>query len=438
MKAAARAMKERKEWQFFSQHDAMRLKRLSLSLPTACSMRARSLPRALANLFGLLLAFFSLDKVSRRNHRLGQQVDHAIDRTGHSMRRGIDREMMTLPARTRSRRRVGAILALRHLQLLLLLCAALFATAAGGASSRDGSAAIGEPGALKEGFAQIVGARFLDVDGNIRRLGDENGADPAARGVTRMARGGLERTQDIHPGKRSVGVFQHNKTVIGSLGKFYFSGTANTCFYRSLVDRGQEAGVGCGCPFAKPMITKSGCDAKRISRADNRPVRMCAVDACEVRTEVKKSGLVREDGEVRPADFAGDLMAEAIDGAVEFIVSLMEDRKLRRMKTDPDRNCRGGGSGGRPAMRCSPQTVSRGGAAIGRRRGRPCGQAQAETGSSGRTQKQGGGIEAAGSPAGAVLIVKSETAEPGNPRIDRKTVCKVGIVCLLLHFRAER
>ena len=64
---------------------------------------------------------------------------------------------------------------------------------------------------------------------------------------------------------------------------------------------------------------------------------MCAVDACEVRTEVKKSGLVREDGEVRPADFAGDLMAEAIDGAVEFIVSLMEDRKLRRMKTDPDR-----------------------------------------------------------------------------------------------------
>ena len=88
--------------------------------------------------------------------------------------------MMTLPARTRSRRRVDAILALRHLQLLLLLCAPLFATAAGGASSRDGSAAIGEPGALKEGFAQIVGARFLDVDGNIRRLGDENGAGPAA------------------------------------------------------------------------------------------------------------------------------------------------------------------------------------------------------------------------------------------------------------------
>ncbi|MEM7024473.1 MAG: redoxin domain-containing protein, partial [Pseudomonadota bacterium] len=39
---------------------------------------------------------------------------------------------------------------------------------------------IGEAGELKEGAAQIIGARFLDVDGAIRRLGDENGPGPAA------------------------------------------------------------------------------------------------------------------------------------------------------------------------------------------------------------------------------------------------------------------
>ncbi len=39
---------------------------------------------------------------------------------------------------------------------------------------------IGEAGALTDGFARIIGARFLDVDGNIRRLGDENGPGPAA------------------------------------------------------------------------------------------------------------------------------------------------------------------------------------------------------------------------------------------------------------------
>jgi hypothetical protein len=36
-----------------------------------------------------------------------------------------------------------------------------------------------EIGQLKEGAGQIIGSRFLDVDGNIRRLGDENGAGPA-------------------------------------------------------------------------------------------------------------------------------------------------------------------------------------------------------------------------------------------------------------------
>ncbi|MGB0505236.1 MAG: redoxin domain-containing protein [Pikeienuella sp.] len=39
---------------------------------------------------------------------------------------------------------------------------------------------IGTAGPLKAGAAQIIGARFLDVDGNIRRLGDENGSGAAA------------------------------------------------------------------------------------------------------------------------------------------------------------------------------------------------------------------------------------------------------------------
>jgi hypothetical protein len=39
---------------------------------------------------------------------------------------------------------------------------------------------IGTVGPLKQGAVQIMGARFLDVDGNIRRLGDENGSGPAA------------------------------------------------------------------------------------------------------------------------------------------------------------------------------------------------------------------------------------------------------------------
>ena len=40
-------------------------------------------------------------------------------------------------------------------------------------------AVMGRPGPLIEGASQILGARFLDVDGNIRRLGDENGPGPA-------------------------------------------------------------------------------------------------------------------------------------------------------------------------------------------------------------------------------------------------------------------
>ena len=43
----------------------------------------------------------------------------------------------------------------------------------------SGAAADGA-GPLNEGSAQIIGSRFLDIDGNIRKLGDENGAGPAA------------------------------------------------------------------------------------------------------------------------------------------------------------------------------------------------------------------------------------------------------------------
>ena len=64
-----------------------------------------------------------------------------------------------------------------------VLCAALIfpvSGLAGDDSTHREHTVIGETGVLKEGFAQIIGARFLDVDGNIRRLGDENGAGPAA------------------------------------------------------------------------------------------------------------------------------------------------------------------------------------------------------------------------------------------------------------------
>lgn len=50
----------------------------------------------------------------------------------------------------------------------------------GGQNTHDNHVTMGEAGALKPGPAQIIGARFLDIDGNIRRLGDENGAGPAA------------------------------------------------------------------------------------------------------------------------------------------------------------------------------------------------------------------------------------------------------------------
>ena len=66
-----------------------------------------------------------------------------------------------------------------------ILCAFLAhgAFAAGDHDTRSGNEphiVIGEAAPLKSGAAQIIGARFLDVDGNIRKLGDENGAGPAA------------------------------------------------------------------------------------------------------------------------------------------------------------------------------------------------------------------------------------------------------------------
>lgn len=39
---------------------------------------------------------------------------------------------------------------------------------------------LGDTPALKQGAAQIMGARFIDVDGTLRRLGDEEGAGPVA------------------------------------------------------------------------------------------------------------------------------------------------------------------------------------------------------------------------------------------------------------------
>ena len=96
------------------------------------------------------------------------------------MRIGIGNGNGTLRPRARFVMRIA---------VMVLYCALIFPAAglagdgrstAGGDSSHAGSAVIGAAGALKEGFAQIVGARFLDVDGNIRRLGDENGAGPVA------------------------------------------------------------------------------------------------------------------------------------------------------------------------------------------------------------------------------------------------------------------
>lgn len=55
------------------------------------------------------------------------------------------------------------------------LCLMAAATVATGASRTESASQTPQ-----EAFAGIIGARFLDVDGAIRRLGDENGAGPAA------------------------------------------------------------------------------------------------------------------------------------------------------------------------------------------------------------------------------------------------------------------
>ena len=49
---------------------------------------------------------------------------------------------------------------------------------------------------------------------------------------------------------------------------------------------------------------------------------------------MKGSGLVREDGKTRVTDFARELMVEAVDGAVEMIVSMMEGRKSLGMDVE--------------------------------------------------------------------------------------------------------
>ena len=74
--------------------------------------------------------------------------------------------------------------------VFLFACAGLLLSQIGTSgnipSVRDGGpgestrSPVASAGPLKEGFTRIIGARFLDVDGNIRHLGDEKGAGPAA------------------------------------------------------------------------------------------------------------------------------------------------------------------------------------------------------------------------------------------------------------------
>lgn len=64
--------------------------------------------------------------------------------------------------------------------LLLTLSSAAFAGEDHSGHGDHGQVEIGAAGPLKHGAAQIMGARFLDVDGNIRRLGDDDGSGPVA------------------------------------------------------------------------------------------------------------------------------------------------------------------------------------------------------------------------------------------------------------------
>ncbi|MDE2679723.1 MAG: redoxin domain-containing protein [Gemmatimonadota bacterium] len=68
---------------------------------------------------------------------------------------------------------------MRHVFLAAGAALILFSASAPTAPSHPGRGILRQP-AVQEASADIIGARFLDVDGNIRRLGDENGAGPAA------------------------------------------------------------------------------------------------------------------------------------------------------------------------------------------------------------------------------------------------------------------
>ena len=67
---------------------------------------------------------------------------------------------------------------MRH--VFLAAGAALILLSAGEPAAPTHSGGDRREHAMQDGDAGIIGARFLDVDGNIRRLGDENGAGPAA------------------------------------------------------------------------------------------------------------------------------------------------------------------------------------------------------------------------------------------------------------------
>ena len=102
------------------------------------------------------------------------------------MRIGIDSRSGDLPSRAGGRYggcRMSIVhLARRALCSVLILPAGVLSgddrSTPGDGSTQRAHPAIGEAGALQEGFAQIIGTRFMDVDGNIRWRGDENGAGP--------------------------------------------------------------------------------------------------------------------------------------------------------------------------------------------------------------------------------------------------------------------
>lgn len=68
---------------------------------------------------------------------------------------------------------------MRHVFLAAGAALILLSAGAPAGPGHPGGGDLRQP-AVQEASAGIIGARFLDVDGNIRRWGDQNGAGPAA------------------------------------------------------------------------------------------------------------------------------------------------------------------------------------------------------------------------------------------------------------------